>query len=327
MSLSPLFDDDTARLVSALLDQALLPAELQAALLARAGGNPLYAEEYVRMLADRGYLRRIGGTWRLEHARELPLLESVQGIIAARLDALAPEDKALLQDAAVLGKVGWLGALAALSGSELFTLEQRLHALERREPLRRERRSQVAGERQYAFRHVLIRDVAYGQLPRAVRAGKHRRAGEWLGAAVARPRRGPLRAARPPLAGRARVRSGDRAGHHRVQRASAPGGARCRRLGAWAQRLRHRGTLVRSRTEHWPADDSSAWARLLLQLRRARFWAEEASEQELTQARDGCRPRRPRSRRSRGAAQPLGESAGAGGAGDGACPTGGGAPR
>jgi predicted ATPase len=121
VSLVPLSEQDTARLVAALLDQAVLPVELQAALLAQAGGNPLYAEEYVRMLADRGFLRRAGGTWRLERAEELPLPETVQGIIAARLDVLSPEEKALLQDAAVLGKVGWLGALAALAGTEPFT--------------------------------------------------------------------------------------------------------------------------------------------------------------------------------------------------------------
>jgi len=64
VSLAPLSEQDTAQLVATLLGQALLPAELQAALLARAGGNPLYAEEYVRMLADRGFLKRAGGNWR-----------------------------------------------------------------------------------------------------------------------------------------------------------------------------------------------------------------------------------------------------------------------
>jgi hypothetical protein len=180
VSLAPLTEADTARLVGGLLSQVLLPAEVQAALLARSGGNPLYAEEYVRMLADRGFLKKAGGSWRLDRGKELPLPESVHGIIAARLDALAPEEKALLQDAAVFGKVGWVGALAALGNTQPFQVEQRLHTLERREFLRRERRSQVAGERQYAFRHVLVRDVAYAQLPRALRADKHRRVAEWL---------------------------------------------------------------------------------------------------------------------------------------------------
>jgi predicted ATPase len=176
VALPALSEKDTAELVGGLLDQARLPAELQRALLARAGGNPLYAEEYVRMLADQGLLRQAGSGWRLDHAAQLPPPATVHGIIAARLDALPAQDKALLQDAAVLGEIGWLGGLAALTKLDRARLEARLRDLERRELVRRERRSRVAGERQYAFRHVLVRDVAYGQLPRMGRAERHRRA-------------------------------------------------------------------------------------------------------------------------------------------------------
>ncbi|HUH15429.1 MAG TPA: AAA family ATPase [Gaiellaceae bacterium] len=165
ISLAPLSDEETARLVHALLDRSVLPADVQSALLERAGGNPLYAEEFVRMVAERG-------------GSELP--ESVQGIIAARLDALDADDKALLQHAAVVGKVFWSGALAAIGERERLAVEERLHALERRELVRRERRSSVAGESEYAFRHVLVRDVAYGAIPRAARAERHRRAAEWI---------------------------------------------------------------------------------------------------------------------------------------------------
>ena len=167
LSLAPLSDDDTARLVHALLERAVLPAEVQTALLERAGGNPLYAEEFVRMTSERG-------------SDDLELPESVQGIIAARVDALDPDDKKLLQDAAVVGKVFWSGALAALTGRDRFQLEERLYELERRELVRRERRSSVAGESEYAFRHVLLRDVAYGSIPRAARVERHRLAAEWI---------------------------------------------------------------------------------------------------------------------------------------------------
>jgi class 3 adenylate cyclase/tetratricopeptide (TPR) repeat protein len=179
IALSPLADDDVARLIGSLLEQALLPAETQAALLSTAAGNPLYAEEYVRMLIDRGYLRRDGDRWRLA-AAELPVPESVQGLIAARLDDLPASEKALIQDASVLGKVIWLGAVAEMGDTDRFTAEERLHALERRELVRRERRSSVGGETEYAFRHILVRDVAYGQIPRAQRADKHRRAARWI---------------------------------------------------------------------------------------------------------------------------------------------------
>jgi tetratricopeptide (TPR) repeat protein len=179
VALSPLADADVARLIGTLLEQAVLPAETQATLLATAEGNPLYAEEYVRMLIDRGHLRHAGGRWRLA-AGDLPVPESVHGLIAARLDDLPADQKQLLQDAAVLGKVVWLGALAAMGEADRFDVEARLHALERREMLRRERRSSVGGEVEFVFRHVLVRDVAYGQIPRAQRAEKHRRAAEWI---------------------------------------------------------------------------------------------------------------------------------------------------
>ncbi|HET7170007.1 MAG TPA: AAA family ATPase [Gaiellales bacterium] len=179
IALSPLLDSDIARLMGTLLEQAVLPADTQATLLATAEGNPLYAEEYVRMLIDRGHLRHDGGRWRLTGA-DLPVPESVHGLIAARLDDLPADHKQLLQDAAVLGKVVWLGALVDMSGLGRFEVEERLHALERREMLRRERRTSVGGELEYAFRHVLVRDVAYGQIPRAQRAEKHRRAAAWI---------------------------------------------------------------------------------------------------------------------------------------------------
>jgi predicted ATPase len=170
ISLSPLSDDDTARLIGELVQE---PADAsRAELLARAGGNPLYAEEYARILLERGELA------------ELP--ETVQGIVAARLDLLDPELKIVLQDAAVLGKTFWAGGLAAVSGLDRSTIEEQLHALERRDFIRRERRTAMQDETQFVFLHVLVRDVAYRQILRAERADKHRRAAEWI-VSLARP--------------------------------------------------------------------------------------------------------------------------------------------
>jgi predicted ATPase len=160
LSIGALSNEETAVLLQRLLDRAVLDADAQQAVLQRAEGNPLYAEEYARMLIEHE-----GG--------ELALPETVQGLIAARIDGLAPAEKTLLQEASVIGKVFWPGAV---SGAE----DQALHALERKEFTRRERRSSIAGETQYAFLHALVRDVAYGQIPRAERAEKHRRAAEWL---------------------------------------------------------------------------------------------------------------------------------------------------
>ncbi|HEX5468640.1 MAG TPA: adenylate/guanylate cyclase domain-containing protein [Gaiellaceae bacterium] len=170
VSLSPLSEEETARLLASLFEQAVMPAELQTALLARAGGNPLYAEEYARLVAERGFTV----------TEESPLPETVQGIVAARLDGLSAEEKALIQDAAVVGKVFWSGALASMNGLQRWTVEEMLHGLERKEFVRRDRRSSVATETEYAFRHVLVREVAYGQVPRSLRAEKHRRAAEWI---------------------------------------------------------------------------------------------------------------------------------------------------
>jgi class 3 adenylate cyclase/tetratricopeptide (TPR) repeat protein len=286
VSLAPLSEADTALLVGGLLGQAVLPAEVQTALLARAGGNPLYAEEYVRMLADRGYLNEIGGTWRLEPGEDLPLPESVQGIIAARLDALAREEKALLQDAAVLGKVGWLGALAALAPSQPHVLEERLLGLERKEFLHRERRSQVAGERQYAFRHVLVRDVAYSQLPRAARADRHRRAAEWLGALA--PDRAEDRAELLAHHWQAALQYATAAGQDTsglavpARLALRGAGDRALSLNAFAAAAR----WYQAALELWPANDPER-PRLLLRLGEARSWADSTGNELLEEARDG----------------------------------------
>ena len=160
LSIGALSDEETAVLLQQLLDRAVLDADAQQAVLQRAEGNPLYAEEYARMLSER-------------EDGDLPLPETVQGLIAARIDALARGEKALLQDASVIGKVFWPGALPG-------TDERTLHALERKEFIRRDRRSSIAGETQYAFLHALVRDVAYGQIPRAERAERHRRTAEWI---------------------------------------------------------------------------------------------------------------------------------------------------
>jgi len=178
--LSPLTHQETARLVSALLDEALLPAETQAALIERSGGNPLYAEEFVRMLVDRGILVRGSRTASIIPGAEIPLPDNVQGIISARLDMLAPERKALLQDAAVVGKVFWSGALARMGDRRPDDVRDGLHELVRLELVRPTRRPSIEGEVECSFWHMLIRDVAYAQIPRATRAAKHRGVSEWI---------------------------------------------------------------------------------------------------------------------------------------------------
>jgi class 3 adenylate cyclase/tetratricopeptide (TPR) repeat protein len=168
VSLFPLSHEETSRLVAALLDAAVLPAETQAALLERSGGNPLYAEEYVRLFVELG------------SAEDLPLPDTLQGLIAARLDTLAQDRKALLQDAAVVGKVFWAGVLEAMDDRAQEYVRDALHQLTRKELLRPARLSSVEGQAEYSFWHALIRDVAYGQIPRAARAEKHLAVADWI---------------------------------------------------------------------------------------------------------------------------------------------------
>jgi tetratricopeptide (TPR) repeat protein len=169
INLQPLSDQETAELVSHLITTTVLSEELERAILARAEGNPLYAEEFVRLLADRGLA---------PDETELP--DSVQALIAARLDTLSPERKSLLQDAAVLGKVFWVGALAEVGGRGQEELELALHELARKELVRPARTSSMEAESEYSFWHLLVRDVAYGQIPRAERARRHRSAAAWI---------------------------------------------------------------------------------------------------------------------------------------------------
>ena len=130
---------------------------------------PLYAEQFAELFLERG------------SADELGLPETLQGIIAARLDGLADTEKDLLRDAAVIGKVFW--ASAVRNGSDASTT---LHSLERKGFVRRQKRSSVEGETEFAFAHALVRDVAYGQIARADRAEKHRGVAEWI-EALGRP--------------------------------------------------------------------------------------------------------------------------------------------
>src|SRR6266540_1389526 len=180
INLSPLSPEETARLVSALLQTTVLPAELQQPILDRAGGNPLYVEEFVRLLKDKNLLVRKGSSWELKEGAEVPFPHSVQALIAARLDTLAPDAKSMLADAAVVGKVFWAGAVAAMGGRDLQVVTSSLRELSRKELVRPARRSSIEGEAEHAFWHILTRDVAYAQLPRASRAARHVDAAVWI---------------------------------------------------------------------------------------------------------------------------------------------------
>jgi class 3 adenylate cyclase/tetratricopeptide (TPR) repeat protein len=169
VTLSPLTEDDMQRLLAELLVRTVLPPEAQTPLVASAGGNPLYALEFVRMLADQGAV---------SDASSIALPETIQALIAARLDALTSAQRSLLQDASVVGDPFWSGAVASMHGEEDVTAS--LGELRRRGLIRRTSSQTMSGEDEYAFAHGLIRDVAYGRIPRAGRALRHLAVARWL---------------------------------------------------------------------------------------------------------------------------------------------------
>jgi tetratricopeptide (TPR) repeat protein len=169
--LEPLSEVETETLVASLLGE--LPMDVRETIARRAQGNPFYAEESARLVKDRV---RGGG----EAETTVAVAASVRAVIAARLDALPPEMKAALADAAVVGQTFWDGALAALDDRPLDEVEACLQGLMERQLVHRVRSSSMAGEHEFAFEHALARDVVYGALPRRVRAEKHTHVAAWL---------------------------------------------------------------------------------------------------------------------------------------------------
>ena len=158
LSLQALDDESAAELALQLLG-----AEVEAAtsrVVETAEGNPLFIEELAASVAERS------------PASAAPLPTTIRELISARLDALPPSERTVLLDAAVVGKLFWLGALESLDGS-VGDLPELLDSLEARDLVRREPLSWIEGDEQYTFKHVMIREVAYATLPRTSRRELH----------------------------------------------------------------------------------------------------------------------------------------------------------
>ncbi len=179
IDLAPLTESETEELVTRLGSDLTGLAETRRTITRLAAGNALYVEQLIRHVAaevlDAGRTDVV-----LKERAPEALPESLQMLIAARLDVLPPARKSLLGDAAVVGEVFWTGALAALDHGDRTAAEEGLADLARRDLVRPESSSSIAGEREYVFRHGLIRDVAYGQLTRADRAAKHAAVARWV---------------------------------------------------------------------------------------------------------------------------------------------------
>ncbi len=171
IELQRLSRDSMGDLLAALADD--FPRPLADRILDRADGVPLYAVEILRMLADRGDLEAAGGTYRVRRVPDgVSVPSSLQALIAARLDALDADERALVRDAAVLGDAFRAGALAALAGRTRTGIAPVLDGLVRHELLVPEGDDEPPGDR-LRFSHALVREVAYGTLTRRDRRALH----------------------------------------------------------------------------------------------------------------------------------------------------------
>jgi class 3 adenylate cyclase len=171
IELDPLDRSDSAVMLAAL------PAPARELVVSRAEGNPFFAEELTGTLIDQGHLVRREGGWQVvgELPSESAVPDSVQGVLAARIDLLPSGEKEALQAAAVIGRVFWDGPVRELIGHDAD-----LALLEERDFIRRRAGSSLPDQLEYAIKHALTREVAYSSLPKASRAALHARFAGWL---------------------------------------------------------------------------------------------------------------------------------------------------
>jgi class 3 adenylate cyclase len=179
ITLDPLSPEESDRLVAYLLAIDDLPPTVRARILERAEGNPFFLEEILRQLIDAGLLVHEAHRWRAASGiGDADIPDTVQGVLAARIDLLEPDDKRVLQAAAVVGRVFWPGSLPDLAGAA--DVAATLERLEQRELILSRLGSSIGGEREYLFKHILIRDVAYETLPKRQRAQAHASVARWI---------------------------------------------------------------------------------------------------------------------------------------------------
>jgi class 3 adenylate cyclase/tetratricopeptide (TPR) repeat protein len=181
IALEPLSAADADRLIELLLAVDDLPPALRDRILARAEGNPFFLEEIVRHLIDERRIERIGDRW---HAApgiaDVEVPDTVQAVLAARIDLLEPADKRTLQRAAVVGRVFWPGPVRRLLNGDADALGGALERFEERDLVLPRLGSAFVGEPEFIFKHVLTAQVAYDSLPRRDRADAHTEVARWL---------------------------------------------------------------------------------------------------------------------------------------------------
>jgi class 3 adenylate cyclase/tetratricopeptide (TPR) repeat protein len=182
ITLEPLAAAESREMLTDLLGMALPPG--LDAVVERAEGNPFFVEELLGTLIDRRLLERTNGTWRLA---ELPpgfeVPDTVQAVVSARMDLLGTAEKEALQAASVIGRIFWAEPVYELVAEH----QPDLRILEERDFIRRRLGSSMVGQREYAIKHALTREVAYDGIPRARRAAMHARFARWAEATSGSP--------------------------------------------------------------------------------------------------------------------------------------------
>jgi class 3 adenylate cyclase/tetratricopeptide (TPR) repeat protein len=174
--LEPLQARDTEDMLDGLLSLEL-PEPIERLVVERAGGNPFFVEELVGELVEAGVLERQNGGWRTaELPKGFSVPDSVHAVLAARIDRLPAAEKAALQAASVVGRVFWPSAVVHV----LDGLEPSFDLLEDRDFVRARSSSSIPGEREFAFKHALTRDVSYSSIPKARRGRLHAALAGWM---------------------------------------------------------------------------------------------------------------------------------------------------
>lgn len=179
--LDPLTEDQSSELIGLLLRIDEMPPPVLRDILGRAEGNPFFIEEILRRLIDEGAIVPSGDGWSAQQGiSEVHIPDTVQAVLAARIDLLPGAEKLALQCAAVVGRIFWRGAVAALLGFSTAQVDLLLDRLEGRDLIRSRLNSSLEGEQEFVFNHVLTRDVAFDSLSQRERTGLHLRAADWV---------------------------------------------------------------------------------------------------------------------------------------------------
>jgi class 3 adenylate cyclase/tetratricopeptide (TPR) repeat protein len=181
ISLAPLSEEESTELITFLLGSASLPEAVGTRIITAAEGNPLFVEEMLRMLVDDGLLRNEGDRWvPAGELDEVQVPATISALLSSRLDRLFDPERSVLERAAVIGKSFHRGAIAALlPEAGRAELDAHLRSLVRKDLISPER-SALPGQDAYRFRHLLIRDAAYDQIPKTERAELHVGFADWL---------------------------------------------------------------------------------------------------------------------------------------------------